>query len=84
MLFRSVKIADLASECEKYIFPVGYKFALEARGFAMQAFRQNVVEYMGGDDYGEGRRRIHGLVKELLAMADERKISDRDQNRKWA
>ncbi len=79
-----VKIADLASECEKYIFPVGYKFALEARGFAMQAFRQNVVEYMGGDDYGEGRRRIHGLVKELLAMADERKISDRDQNRKWA
>lgn len=50
----------------------------------MQAFRQNVVEYMGGDDYGEGRRRIHGLVEELLAMADERKVSDRDQNRKWA
>ena len=48
----------------------------------MQAFRQNVVEYMGGDDYGESRRRIHGLVEELLAMADERKVSDRDQNRK--
>lgn len=79
-----IKIAELASECEKYIFPVGYKFALEARGFAMPAFRQNVVEHISGDDYGQGRERIHMLVDELLAMADKEKVQDREQNRKWA
>lgn len=79
-----VKIADLASECEKYIFPVGYKFALEARGFAMPAFRQNVVEHVGGDDYGEGRERIHVLVKELLAIAEAESMLEREQNRKRA
>lgn len=77
-----VKIADLALECEKYIFPVGYKFALEARGFAMPAFRQNVVEYMGGNDYGSVRKRIHMLVRELLAMTDVRKGKVEDEGNK--
>ncbi len=63
-------IARLAMECENYIFPVGYKFALEARGFAMPAFRQNVAEYSKENDYGAGRERIHTLVKELLTMAE--------------
>lgn len=39
-----VKIAKLATECENFIFPAGYKLALEARGFKMPAFRQNVAE----------------------------------------
>lgn len=73
-----VKITQLASECEKYVFPVGYKFALEARGFILSAFRQNVAEHVNGDDYGKGRERIHTLVAELLALTEAETPSDRD------
>lgn len=66
-----VKIAELATECEKYVFPVGYKFALEARGFEMSAFRQNVAERMSADNYGKGRENIHSLVRQLLDMVEE-------------
>lgn len=65
-----VKIAGLASECEKFVFPVGYKFALEARGFAMPAFRQNIVESMDGKAYEQEREKIHYLVRELLKTVE--------------
>lgn len=69
-----IKIAGLASECEKFVFPVGYKFALEARGFAMPAFRQNIVESMDEQTYTQARERIHDLVRDLLSITEaERK-----------
>lgn len=68
-----IKLAQLATECEKYVFPVGYKFALEARGFAMPSFRQNVAEHLEGENYGQTREQIHRLVKEILALAEEKK-----------
>lgn len=78
-----VKITELATECEKYVFPVGYKFALEARGFEMSAFRQNVVEYVGNGDYGTGRKNIHLLVQQLLDMVETQKFNAGKQY-KWA
>lgn len=63
-----VKIAGLASECEKFVFPVGYKFALEKRGFSMPAFRQNIVERIDTEAYQKAREQIHDLVGDLLEL----------------
>lgn len=65
------KITRLANECEKFVFPVGYKIALEARGFEMPAFRQNVVESVNKEEYEKAKIRIHNLVKELLQFVEE-------------
>jgi dihydrodipicolinate synthase/N-acetylneuraminate lyase len=38
------EITNLAILCESVVFPVGYKLALNARGFDVEPFRQNVCE----------------------------------------
>lgn len=65
------KITALAGECEQFVFPVGYKLALEARGFEMPAFRQNVVEQGNEVAYQKARMRIHKLVAELLEYVEK-------------
>lgn len=67
-----VKIAGLAAECENFIFPAGYKLALEARGFEMPAFRQNVAELRNPEAFEKSRERIHQLVVGLLKMIEEK------------
>ncbi len=44
------EITNLAALCENIVFPVGYKLALQARGFEVGPFRQNVCE---SEDYIE-------------------------------
>lgn len=38
------EITNLAIKCESVVFPVGYKFALSARGFNVEPYKQNICE----------------------------------------
>lgn len=64
------QITKLAMLCEGFLFPVGYKIALEARGIKSKAYRQNIVEKNNPVRYETAKAEIARQVNSILAMVE--------------
>lgn len=63
-------ITGLAMKCENIIFPVGYKIALEARGFSTGPFRQNVLQEKEKENFSNLKDSIRTDVEIILKLAE--------------
>lgn len=61
-------VTGLAIKCESILFPVGYKLALEARGFLAEPFRQNVAEQKNTEKFAALRIAIKKDVDFILEL----------------
>lgn len=66
-------ITRLAMACEKLVFPVGFKLALEARGFQNGSYRQNIPEKSNPVQYECIKADIREKVDDLIRISNTRR-----------